>query len=88
MRGDQRKRRQDKELGPVLLRTWRHWGSTVYQQCKLDPVTYFHFHDRFSYGGYNYITIKELAHSFTLASLSAGGCGIGIGLLISRILGG
>jgi hypothetical protein len=54
----------------------------------LDPITYLHVDDRLSYGGYNFITAKELAHSYILIFLSAGGCGIGLGQALEKVLGG
>lgn len=86
MRGYQGHRRQEEKLDSIYLRTVRYWLSAIYEQCKLDPVTYLHVNDRLAYGGYNYITDKELAHSLTLILLSAGGAGIGIGQLLTEFL--
>jgi hypothetical protein len=75
-----------KKLDPATLRTGRHRIRTVHWKSKLDPITYFHNYDRCSGTRKYYITIKELAHSYTIIFVSAGAFGTGIGQFL-RYLG-
>lgn len=80
-------RKQIKKLDSNGSRVARHRLGTIHRQSKLDLVAYFHCYDRGTRTRTNYITRKELTHSYSIILISALISGTGIGQLI-RFLGG
>jgi hypothetical protein len=83
---EERNRHQDKKLDSP--NRWFSWNrlSTIHWRSKLDFVTYIHINDWRTGRRYNYLTYKEFTHSVTVAVISAGLFGIGIGQLFAEIV--
>lgn len=84
----QQKRIKAKELDSSTGRTSRYCVPTIYRGNKLDTPTHIFEYDGSAWIGGNYISDKEFAHSLALITISAGIFGLGIGKLISELMGG
>lgn len=80
-------RKQDKKLDSNGGGPGRHRLGTVHWQSKLDIIAYLHSYDGCSRTRTNYISYKELTHSYSIILVSAVAFGTGLGQLL-RFLGG